>query len=715
MKKIFMVLIVLISILVIPDFKVNALEDSFYEGEYIQGEYMKKFKDGKGKYQQLRFFRRKSDNRAVYCIELWETLSQNKNIPGYDNNQSQYANISESTWQRIMLIAYYGYGYKEHTDSKWYVVTQFMIWKETSPESNIYFTDTLNGNKISKYENEINEINLLIQNHSNLPSFNNQKYELRYNEKFTIVDTNNVLSEYDVRGNGGLTYTKENNGLTVIKKTANNSQFKLIKKDKLYNASPIVYIDNDGQNLMSAGSYYPIYSSVNFYLPTSTITINKIDSENKNNTSQGEANLTGSKFQLLDNENQVVAETIVNEQGLAIFNDVKYGTYAIKEISSGKGYLLNEEIISIEVNEENEIIEFSNQVIKNTIIINKYIKNPLTNKTQLEKDASFIILNKNNEIVSSFKTDNNGTYKITLPYGKYILRQTSGMKNHLFIEDVNIEVSEDNKTQTLNLYNEEITAEIKIINIDSDSKLPIIEGKSIYKIKNIETNEYLKNEDGEDLILETNKGLTKKLKLSSGNYIVEQITSVEGYDLNKEYYEFMIDDSIEFKIDDKENKYIEIIIPNTKQKAELEIKKYIEYYLDDNLINKEEDKNLKITVYAKKDIYSKDGLKLYDKDSEVAIIDNSINENISLVLGNYYIINPIDNEIMDIILDKVEIKKITLTDKVEEYTKVEIPEENEIIIDVPNTYSKDSKLSYLGSVFILLGFTLLKKENNVKV
>lgn len=719
MKKIFMVLIVIISILMLPDFKVNALEASFYEGEYIPGEYIKKFKDGKGKYQQLKFFRRNGDNKAVYCIELWETISQNKNIIGYDTNQSQYANISESTWQRIMLIAYYGYGYKNHTDSKWYVITQFMIWKETSPESNIYFTDTLNGNKISKYDSEMNEINLLIQNHVNLPSFNNDNYQLKYNEKFTVVDTNNVLSDYDVRGSGGLIYTKENNQLTVTKRSSNKSQLSLVKQDKIYNTSPIVYIDNDGQNLMAAGSYYPIYSVVNFYLPTGTITINKIDSENKNNISQGQAELVGAKFQLLDNENQIVEEVTVGEDKKAIFHNIKYGNYTIKEISSGKGYLLNEEIIPIEVNEENENIEFSNQVIKNTLIINKYIKNPITNKTNIEKDASFIILNKNNEIVSSFKTDKNGTYQITLPYGKYVLRQTTGMKNHLFIEDLNIEIIENNKIQTFNLYNEELTAEIKIINIDNDSKLPILD-KSTYKIKNTDTNKYIKDKNNEDLIILANKGISEKLKLSSGNYIVEQLTSVEGYELNNEYYKFSINDDTKFE---KENNYLEIIIPNIKQKSLLEIEKYIEYYLDNNLINKEEDKNLKITVYAKEDICSKDGIKLYDKDSEVIIFDNSINKNISLVLGNYYIINPVNNEIIDINLDKVETKTITLIDKVEEYTEIETPTVDEyketeslvveeIIIAVPNTSTKKSKMSYFGSLLILLGLSTLRKEKN---
>ena len=41
---------------------------------------------------------------------------------------------------------------------KWYAITQVMIWRTTNPESDIYFTDTLNGNRISSYNDEMAEM-----------------------------------------------------------------------------------------------------------------------------------------------------------------------------------------------------------------------------------------------------------------------------------------------------------------------------------------------------------------------------------------------------------------------------------------------------------------------------------------------------------------------------------------------------------------------------
>ena len=345
MKKILMILAVLF-ILAVPNIKVLALEDSFYEGEYIPGEYIKKFRNGAGKYEQLRFFRRKSDNRAVYCIELWEAISSNKLIPGYDNDQYLHSNMDYSNWERVMLISYYGYGYQNHTEDKWYVVTQFMIWKELSSDTNLYFTDKLNGNKIEKYEAEMNEINNLIQNHSNIPSIYNQTYQVKYKEPLIIKDTNNVLEKFNITGGNEFVTKKEKNTLTIMKNTIGESQIIFSNTDNMYSSRPIVYIDENGQNLLAAGSYYPIYMVVNVNLPYKNIKVIKRDKETSN-LSQGDANLIGSKIQLLDKDYQLIAEKEITDDHSLVFDNVPYGTYYLKEVTPGNGYLLNKALKSV--------------------------------------------------------------------------------------------------------------------------------------------------------------------------------------------------------------------------------------------------------------------------------------------------------------------------------------------------------------------------------
>ena len=723
MKKIFVVLIVFLA-LVVPNVKVDALEDSFYEGEYISGEYMKKFKNGatSGKYQQMRVFRRKSDDSAVYCIELWEKLRSNVVLNGYDIKQYSYANIDYSTWEKIMLISYYGYGYGDHTDIKWYAITQFMIWKETSPDSNIYFTDKLNGNKIDKYENEMEEIYELIKNHGKLPSFNGDTYELSYNKSLTITDTNKVLKNFNITGYSDMEIKKVGNKLTVTKKRPGLSTLTFVNNGMLYNRKPVVYIDNNGQDVLLPGNYDQVMAKASFYLYSSTIIINKKDLGNDNNISQGDAKLNGAKIQLLDLNKKLVQEKTVASDNKIIFENVPYGYYYLREVSPGEGYLLNDDLISVKVDKNREEIDFYNEVIENKIVFNKYFSNYLSNDINPESGAMFTIFNSSDKEIMTFVTDNNGHYETILPYGKYVVRQIFGKKNYVYVEDFIIEIREDGKTQTFNLYNEQITANVKLINIDIDSKLPILEGGALFRIRNVDTLEIVI-----DNLMTDDFGSTNVITLASGKYQVEQTASVDKYLVNNSIFEFEISDEANYEMVDGNN-YIEILIPNEKLKTKIEVEKTIEYYLNDKLIKTENDNNLEILIYAKEDIFTKDGLKIYDKDQEVDVIklvDNKVTSSY-LIAGLYYFKNPIDNTLIEVVLDSISIKKVELIDRVFEYEEVidkdeddmVIEEEmvdidikdNYVMIEVPDTFSSKAIFSSTKIYFLLISLFLMGKK-----
>ncbi len=593
MKKIlFISLFILISLL--PN-HIKALESSFYEGEYIPDMYIKKFKNGNntGKYEHMKVFRRKEDNRVVYCLELWESLNSNKSING--NEYPNYYNIDRSTLDRIVLIAYYGYGYKNHTDIKWYGVTQFMIWKEIEKDSNIFFTDTLNGNRVNKYESEMNEIYDLVNKHNILPSFND-KYIVNYNEEFQLVDTNNVLENYTVGGNLGVMHIKEGNTLRITIKDIGDKNMHFRKIDNLYNSNPIIYIDNNGQNVLLPGSYPKIEKKITFSINANIIKIHKYLKEEDNTIPEK------AKFNLYD----------------------------------------------------------SNGVLRKVI-----------------------------------ETDDNGYYEIALPYGIYTLRQVEGTPNHKFIDDLEINSNSNNTIQEFNLYNEELIVPVQITNLDSESNLPILENGAEFIIKNNDTNE--------EITLTTDDlGKTDIIDLKPGSYEIKQIKAVTNYLKDENIINIDINDS-NFSYD-KEIYNINIL--NEKEKSKIEVSKLINYYLNDELINTEEDNDLTIPIYAKNDIYTKDGIKMYNKDEEVDIVSKNNNRlSKELIYGDYYINNK--NEIINLSLNNPETKEVKLIEDIYKYTEID---------NVPNTYIEDKNNNNSYILMVLLGSYLLywskKYENN---
>ena len=58
---------------------------------------------------------------------------------------TEISELSMDQWKKIVLISFYGYGYDNHTEDKWYYITQVMIWRVAEPRSEFHFTNGLEG------------------------------------------------------------------------------------------------------------------------------------------------------------------------------------------------------------------------------------------------------------------------------------------------------------------------------------------------------------------------------------------------------------------------------------------------------------------------------------------------------------------------------------------------------------------------------------------
>lgn len=642
MKKI--LLVVTLLMLFVPSLVfADTTYDSFYEGEYLNGAYIKKFKKGAstGKYEQMRMFRRTSDNTFAYCIELWESLKSGVDMLEHSYNYLNYTNIGEEKWKKIELISYYGYGYQNHTNNSWYVATQFLIWQTISDDSIIYFTDTLNGNKTDKFVAEMNEINTLVNNHYKYPSFNGNTYEVNLNEEFILNDTNNILNEYEIiTSSNNFSVEKANNTLKVKANTVSNFSIKLTKGN--YRDSIKLYTNPNGQDLIVRGNYTSLVSKVDFNTLAGKIYLTKVDNETYLSVGQGDAKIENTKYTLYDSNMNIVQDLIIDKNGKAESNYLPYGTYYLKEKEAGLGYNLDDDTYTINLTKDvsNYYLTLKNRVIRGKIIVYKEYEPLNTNKHYPEKNILFKIYDSNNNFVSQFTTDSDGYGETILPYGKYLVKQISTLENYNKIDDFSIFIGEE-KEYHYNLLNKEKGSSLIIYKKDKETKLPIRLSNTKFMIKNKTTNNYVSN-DNQNVFETVDGKLVLPFKLGIGQYELIEVEAPIGYKKNDVPYEFSVTDN-----DDNKTSVIDIY--NDKDYQRIQLLKVGETIDGTNNIPLS---NVWFSLYASEDVVSGDGKIHYHKGD--LIEKNKTDENgyitfNNLLYGNYYILEntTLDSYIID--------------------------------------------------------------------
>ncbi len=457
MKKILLFL-TLSFIYLLGTIPVNASTDSFYEAEYIDNIYMVRFdKTTNTKYyQKARVYRRASDGRLAYCLQPFAKFNPSNNT--YET-VSALPDINSETLTRINDLIGFGYGYAGHkNDLKWYAITQLMIWQTVEPNSEFYFTDTLNGNKIDIYNSEIQTINNLINNSYIMPSFNNKTYYGIKGKPLTIIDTNNVFGFYSKDTIPGS--IKNDNTLTITKDEPGCYEETF---ERMYNpdADPILFYYNpNSQHLATVGKTNNRVAKVRYCINELKLKIKKIDKDTGTNISSGEAKLEDSVFTLYNDKMEKIKELTLDDNleiNLSSSTDnLDYGTYYLKETTIGVGYLPNNETYKIEFTPNNTKINLviENEVLKKEVTIKKYFGDGKLMES--ESNISFEIYDIDNKLVNTITTDQNGTAKITLPYGHYKVVQVNTTEGYTKIEPFEIFINDLDKeySYTVNDYKE---------------------------------------------------------------------------------------------------------------------------------------------------------------------------------------------------------------------------------------------------------------------
>lgn len=444
MKKILFFLITLSTFTFFHILNVNASTTNFYEGEYINGIYMNKRAAGSNTiyYQKARFFRQSGTNTAAYCIEPFNFFNESSVYQSTLTPQ----NLSSYQKERILKIAHFGYGYPGRTDAKWYAITQMMIWKTAEPNADFYFTDNLNGNRINAYTTEINQINNSITNYDTAPSIANKEYDLVEGESLDIIDSNNIINSYSTTNS---LFHIDGNKLKTDSLKEGTYETDIIRKSNIHNTPVIFYQSSNSQDLVTMGDITNKSYHIRVNVIKTKIGITKIDSQTETTIPSGEGKLEGAKYQVYDSNKNEVATIEIDEDAKGTIENLTFGKYYLKEIEAGIGYTLDDTIYEFELSKENNNIELTleNKVIEAKIEINKQYGDNILNN---EANISFAIFNQNNELIKTIITDEFGHAELTLPYGKYIVKQINSTKGYHKVEDFEINIATD-ETQTFNL------------------------------------------------------------------------------------------------------------------------------------------------------------------------------------------------------------------------------------------------------------------------
>lgn len=562
---------------------------SIWESEYVSNIYIKKVKpNGYTKYQQGRFIRRSSDNAFVYCLQPYTAIDNN--LPYYDVIREDYEKVlgfTKNQWERISLLAYYGYQYNEngydHSNNIWYVVTQVMIWRTTNPESNIYFTSTLNGSKTNKYDSYVQEIENLVANHYTKPSVESN-ITTSVGSTITLNDNNNVLSNFKLTSTSdNISASISGNTLSITANNVGEGTITLEKKATKYEIPPIVYFSDHSQNVMRVGAYDPVYSKLTLKVYGGTVTPEKEDVETKTNEAQGEATLGGAVYGIYKEDGTKVGAVTTNEKGT---NKSDYlpslGRYYLLEEKASTGYTLDSTKYYFEITEDNlnPTVKVYEQVIRRDFEITKVYASDETKIMTPEVNVKFGVYDKNDKLVGEYTTDEQGNFEFNLPYGTYTVKQLTTTSGHEKIKDFTIEVKEVGGVIKKVISNAEITAKLRVVKIDSLTKEVIKRAGIKFKIIDTKTNEqvcqtttYPKKTICEFETDENGEFITA-YPLQTGTYKLEEIDqAIDGYLWNKESLEFTIDENSKLREDSDYGIIFDTQFSNTPVKAEVKIEK----------------------------------------------------------------------------------------------------------------------------------------------
>lgn len=595
------------------------------------------------------------DGKTAYCIEpgVNITTSDYEGAIGWINSP-----YSDEINRKIQLYGYYGYNYPGHENLRYRAAAQSLIWEATGGQIIEFWTERYGNGNFINLNAERNEILRLASTHYEVPTFDSDTKDAVIGETTTFTDTKGILSNFDVVKSSDASVSINGNTLSVTPNVVGN--ITVVLKKKTYTQDPtIIFVGKDvtSQKMGMFGVDDPVLVRVKLNVVGGSLKINKKDLDTKLSKPQGDATFKNAVYELLDENYNFITDLIIDDSFGAKTDKIlsPNNIYILREKTASEGYLLDKTEYRFKIDRDNLDIEMDvyEDVIEKTVNIYKVFADGSTTILKGEPNVSFeIYLKSTGEYYKTIKTDEKGFVSVKLPYGKWIFKQVSSTSGFEKVKDFEIVINNDSDEDiTKIISNAEIKAKLKLIKVDSESRKILVRDGIKFRIKNLDTGEYVCQNvtyPGQEKIcaFETKDGMfITPYVLGYGNYQIEELEeqSIPGYVWNSVPLKFSIDENSKFIQDDEFGLMLEVQFENKEVKGEVEIKKVGEKLVIENGTFRYEEIELDGVHYdliADGDIYAGDGTLIY-KDKQLIksfVTKDGYFKLTNLYLGKYCLI-----------------------------------------------------------------------------
>ena len=459
-----------------------------------------------------------------------------------------------------------------------------------------------------------------------------------------------------------------------------------------------------------------------------TIDLVKEDSKT-GNSAQGDAVFEGAIYGLYAREDinhpdgrsgvlykkdEQVATLTTDNAGKASVSNLYLGKYYLKEITPPVGYLLDEEEHDVNCNYEGDQVE---TVKRNTVSKEDVIKQPFQLIKAADNDKTDADLLKgagfSAYLLSSLTVKDDGSYDFTnatpivltedgktemftdergyacsipIPYGRYIVRETTTPHNFMPVDDFIVTVTENSSTPQVwrVLLDDEFKAKLKIVKQDDETKQPVLLANTEFKVYDLDAKKYVEQVTTypntvvhKSYFTDENGYLILPESLKCGNYRIEEVSAPDGYTQNTQYVEIKVDKNTAYQMDSVSgDAIITVTYENHPVKGKLVIHKSgetLKSFKKDFVYEETSLEGAEFEIYAAEDIFTPDhqvdeqGNRhvIYAKDTLVKTVTTNKNGEAvikDLPLGKYrvketkatsgFVLNPDSQEVSFIYKDQ---------------------------------------------------------------